>query len=201
VSGLVLEYPVATRVSITRPRLLAPCATLGPRLAILREVVSRRFGRGLAAQVEGVAAVVRCPADRERRRPARGREGIGLSSEEAGARHARPVGGLDHARTFGTCLRWHHEDEVDPLRLVQIRRLELTEIVVDAPCGAVQARAGIALRVPRGQVAIDPAATDDFFGRATLRPKETVGQEGRPRVGLTELSLIASMKSRARGVS
>src|SRR4029434_10365405 len=78
---------------------------------------STLYTSATTGQVELVAAVIRCPADRERRRPARRRKGVRLPSEDPGGRHWAPrvVELLDHTRAPRTLLRRHHEDEVGPL--------------------------------------------------------------------------------------
>jgi len=86
-----------------------------------RAVVVQVMARPRAVQGGGVAAVVRRPTDRQRRRPACWCKGIGPRSEEARVRPLSAVGSLEHARVWGAGPGWHDKDKVDPLVLVQRR--------------------------------------------------------------------------------
>jgi hypothetical protein len=116
---------------------------------------SYRSRRGpWAAQGERDAAVIRRPAQGQRRRPTGRRKGVGLRGEGAQAQPSSTVPGGKRAGGGGSRRGWHHKDKVESPTLMQGRRLEIAEVRVAAPGGAVLPRLRVALRVPRGPVAV-----------------------------------------------
>src|SRR5581483_9639889 len=145
----------------------------------------RGTAASIARQRDLRADVVRRPADRERQRPALVDEGIRDVGEEPrrGPFARLPAVADDDARGARRARRgWDEEDEVDPLALVQRRRLEAGEVLVRASRRAADARRRIALRVAGGEVGVVPAAADELLVReAAGRLVEVARDERRSR--------------------
>src|SRR5262249_17902298 len=76
----------------------------------------------------------------------------------------------------------NHKDKINALILVEGRGLQVAEILVFAPCSAIQARAGIALRIPSRQRDIEPTAAAKLVVHGALRfGIEVAGDEARAR--------------------
>jgi hypothetical protein len=112
-----------------------------------------------------------------------GSKGLGFPQRSPGRhRAARMVGDPDPSDTARALARGNDEDEVDPLVHAEPGGLDVAQVVVLAPRGAVPARRRIALAVPGRQVAVNPAVPHEIqvLGRARLGV-EVTRENGRLR--------------------